>query len=259
MTKQTKYQVIILTNGTIVQKFQLPKGMSASQVSFQISLDGPNSAAHDRVRGKGSFEKTRRGVARLINAGFTVELQSVLSLQSMPFIYELFNTAKEWGVSSLKFTRLISNGQGKALVSDGIDLPLTANELKIAYENIIQSAALTNVSTSTDVPLMHLLHPSLGGHGRFFESVVIDYTGKYLASSRSRIVLGDALSDGIESIFLKHPLLRDLRKGKVKVCRDCRFNRQCGGDRNAAFAASGDYLGADPGCWLYSTKQQICN
>ncbi len=50
--------------------------------------------------------------------------------------------------------------------------------------------------------------------------------------------------------------LKAIRKGKVEICGECPFYLQCGGDRNSAYAHSGNYLGLDPGCWLHAEKQE---
>lgn len=101
---------------------------------------------------------------------------------------------------------------------------------------------------------MNLLHPALGRNGRFWEAIVIDYQGNLLSSSRSRIKLGRVLENNLEDLFLNHPLLKDLRRNKIKVCGTCPHLKKCGGDRNAAFAESGDFLGTDPGCWINLKK-----
>lgn len=58
------------------------------------------------------------------------------------------------------------------------------------------------------------------------------------------------LNDGLEELFLRHPVMKDLRDGNIEGCVGCRFYDRCGGDRNAAYAAYGSFLRKDPGCWL---------
>ena len=149
----------------------------------------------------------------------------------------------------MNFTRFIAQGEGRRLWKSDSDHPLASLELRNAYLQILREAAITGVKTSTQLPLITLLHPGLGRNGRFGEGVVIDYQGYLLASSRSQIRLGHVLTQGLERIFLHHPLLQKVRKNQIEICGTCSHRRRCGGDRNAAYAESGNYLGHDPGCW----------
>ncbi|HTL13375.1 MAG TPA: radical SAM protein [Bdellovibrionota bacterium] len=246
--------ISILTNGTLITGALAERLSSLGGVELQMSLDGPTEETHDRVRGAGGFQKVRQAVEICKSQGLGLHFLAVLSRANADAIPRFFDLAREWGVRFMGFTRFIALGQGQGLRSSGADRPLTAPELKEAYERILSESARTGVQTHTGMPLMHLLHPTLGGSGRFWESMVVDYQGRLLASSRSRLVLGDVRAEGLENLFLKHPMLRRLRAGNVSVCGKCPHFRRCGGDRNAAYAEYGNFLGPDPGCWLTSEK-----
>lgn len=249
------YRIMVLTNGTLVDRFDFGRLPPLGTLSFQVSLDGARSESHDQVRGKGSFDKSEKGVRRLIELGYPVTLQCVLSKRNAEDIADFFRTALNWGASEMKFTRLIKAGHAESMVANQLDAPLTPNELKLAYGSILKESVLSGVKTSCDLPLMHLLHPSLGSSGRFWEAIVIDHKGNLLASSRTRIELGNVLREGLAPLFLNSPLLKAIRSKKVDTCGKCQFYRRCGGDRNAAYAETGNYLGPDPGCWLASEKE----
>ncbi|MGZ3774079.1 MAG: hypothetical protein ACXVCY_08635 [Pseudobdellovibrionaceae bacterium] len=150
----------------------------------------------------------------------------------------------------MNFTRLVENGFAVELKSKKIDRMLTPFELKEAFTEILKQSALYGIKTKTEGPLYNLIYPGLGRNGRFWESLVIDYQGNLVASSRSGLKIGSVLNETLENLFLKNPLLEKLRKGEIEVCGDCRFFNVCGGDRNAAFATYGNFLGPDPGCWF---------
>jgi MoaA/NifB/PqqE/SkfB family radical SAM enzyme len=242
--------ISILSNGTLISQSTAESLAATGGISVQISLDGATETTHDSVRGKNSFKRTREGVRALVSAGITVNILCVLSKRSVAEVPSFFELAKAWRVSQMNFTRLIAQGHAERRIASGVDGPLDGTELQDSYKSILKQSASTGVRTTTTHPLMHLLHPSLGSNGRFWEAIVIDYQGRMLASSRSRIVLGDAIQDGVESLFLNHPLFKNLRSGQIEGCKDCPHLRRCGGDRNAAYAASGNFLGRDPGCWI---------
>lgn len=65
----------VLTNGTLFQ----PRGLAAlagvaaasrHSLEFRVSIDGFEAAAHDALRGEGSFEAAMEGVGRLLAHGF---------------------------------------------------------------------------------------------------------------------------------------------------------------------------------------------
>lgn len=249
-SSQLPYKVSILSNGTLAEHYDYGIFEGLSSVSFQISLDGPDAANHNQVRGSGSFEKTMKGIKALQSQGYPVSFLAVLSRRNADMIPQFFDLAKDLGARSMGFTRLIAEGEAKSLVASKRDRALEPLELKEAMIAIVRESARTGISSCPQKPLFRLIHPQLGRSGRFGEGIVIDYRGKILASSRSRLVLGDISKDRIEDVLLGHPILQAIRKGHVEGCGECRFYDRCGGDRNAAYAHSGNYLGRDPGCWI---------
>jgi MoaA/NifB/PqqE/SkfB family radical SAM enzyme len=241
---------MILTNGVLLSESRLAKLQRFSSLNFQISFDGPDEPSHDFFRGNGSFRSSVLGAEQAIKFGFKVAFLAVLSKRTSSQIPLFFELAKKIGVKQMNFTRLIVNGYAEKLVTSGEDAPLNPRELRRALQDIVISSARSGVRTTTSSPLMSLLDPSLGRSGRFWEGLVINHTGKILASSRSRIEIGDAITDSLETVLLKNPIFQAIRRGEVKVCGSCSHFNRCGGDRNAAYAESGDYLGPDPGCWI---------
>jgi MoaA/NifB/PqqE/SkfB family radical SAM enzyme len=168
---------------------------------------------------------------------------------------DFFRLAKAEKFKSVNFIRFVSEGYGRKLLDSSEDEPLLGLELKQAYQTLLHLMMKYQIASKTQGPLFDLLVPGLGRSGRFWESIVVDYQGYVIASSRSKLRLGNAITDGIESIFLSHPIYKGLRKGQVEVCGTCSLYSVCGGDRNAAYAATGNFLGFDPGCWKNESQQ----
>ncbi|MFN8791437.1 MAG: radical SAM/SPASM domain-containing protein [Bdellovibrionales bacterium] len=241
--------VSVLTNGTLINETLVVRFESFRNLRFQVSLDGPDADRHDQIRGEGNFERAIRGVRTLRSRGFDVNVLAVLSKRTFPWIEDFFQLAKTEGFRSLNFTRFIPEGYGRLLVDKEADAPLNSLQLRNAYEKILRFVVSHSVQSRIQGPLFDLLVPGLGRSGRFWESIVIDYQGYIVASSRSKLRLGHAISEGIEKVFFYSPIYQSLRHGKVEVCGKCSHYHVCGGDRNAAYAASGNFLGPDPGCW----------
>ncbi len=254
-TEMNSASVSILTNGTLVTEKMALELKKFPDLQFQVSLDGPDSERHDSIRGEGNFDKALKGVRVLKAHGFVVTVLSVLSNRTASWMEDFFRLAKVEEFDSINFVRFVMEGVGRKLVENEGDQPLLGLELKTAYENLLLLMLKYQVKSKTQGPLFDLVLPGLGRSGRFWESIVVDYQGYVIASSRSKLRLGHAIREGVENIFLNHDVYRDLRRGRIEVCGDCSLYAVCGGDRNAAFAATGNFLGQDPGCWKVESKQ----
>ena len=256
-TEMSLAKITILTNGTLVNENLATYLKKYPNLSFQVSLDGPDSERHDLIRGKGNFDKALKGISILKAFGFKVDVLSVLTKRSADWMEDFFKLAKSKNFDSMNFVRFVPEGYGRKLLESSTDQPLIGFELETVYKSLIRLMIKYQVRSKTQVPLFELIIPGLGQSGKFWESIVVDYKGYVIASSRSQIRLGHAITDGLEKIFLNHEIYQALRKGQVEGCGECALYSVCGGDRNAAFAASGNYLGKDPGCWKEKTKQEM--
>ncbi|RYZ89000.1 MAG: radical SAM protein [Proteobacteria bacterium] len=242
-------RISILTNGTIIKEKMVGQFKPYKNLQFQVSLDGPNAEIHDTVRGSGNFDRALEGIRLLQNANFKVKALAVLSRRNSSLIEDFFKLAARRQFESMNFVRLVPEGYGRKLVDENTDQPLLGRELKAAMEAIVQMMAKYRVRSHVQAPLFDLIAPGLGRSGRFEESIIVDYQGYLTASSRSKIRLGHALQDGLEKVFCENLIYNSIRKRKVEGCGSCSLYSVCGGDRNAAYAATGNFLAKDPGCW----------
>jgi len=243
-------RVSILTNGTKLTDLLLNQ-LKVFNLEFQVSLDGPDSARHDQIRGSGVFDKAADSIRRAKVMGFDVLLLAVLSKKTSMWIDDFFLMAKNLRVNQMNFTRFITQGAGADLEASGEDRALLPGELKETLTKIWQKSQELRVRTNTDQALFTLIDSSLGSNEKYgFQGIVIDYKGNLKISSRSDSVIGNVISDGLENLFFKNAVLRNLRQAKIEKCGPCEHYRRCGGSRNASFAATGSFLKADPGCWI---------
>lgn len=247
--------ISILTNGTLITEKLAQELLKFSNLEFQVSLDGPDSDRHDKIRGAGKFEAALNGIRLLKKYGFPVYVLSVLSQNTYPWMEDFFRLAQSEKFNSINFVRFVPEGFGKKLVEASKDEQLLGDDLKSAYEKLLHLMAKYQIKSKCQVPLMELVYPGLGRSGKYWESIVVDYQGYIIASSRAKLRLGHAINDGLENIFTTHPIYKSLRQGKIDGCGKCLLKNVCGGDRNAAYAATGNFLGKDPGCWKNNNKQ----
>lgn len=242
--------LIILTNGTLLNTNSI-KIFKEYDVSIQVSLEASNSSEHDRIRGKGTFEKSINNIKWAVEEGLIVYILAVLSSRTSNEIGPLFKLAKELGVIALNFTRLIPQGKAQELVRSTEDKVLTGLQLRDAYKNILNYSRNTGVATSTNKPLYVLIDSSLGENNLFgFQGLVVDYLGNLKVSSRSNYILGSIREKGLKYLFLKSPVMKKLRRGEIEICGKCIHYNKCGGDRNISYSNHGDFFQVDPECWF---------
>jgi molybdenum cofactor biosynthesis enzyme MoaA len=76
--------VTILTNAMVFQRGarrRTLERLDPADVSMQVSLDSATPALHDRHRGRGSFERARRGIELLRTLGFRVKVAATVEAE----------------------------------------------------------------------------------------------------------------------------------------------------------------------------------
>ena len=236
--------IVILSNGTLITDKHLEYFAKNSNVTFQISLDGPDEKTHDQIRGQGNFAKALLGIKKLVSAKISVDIQATLQKENKAKIKDFFNLASSLRVSSMNFTRYIPKSTTDQLL-------LTSEELKFAYEVIVEQSKVYKIKTSTDKPLFCLIDDSIGSHGLWgFQGLTIDFAGNLKPSSRIDLKLGNLEEKSFFDLYWKHPTMKKLRSGEIQGCGQCKFYGKCGGDRNIAYALTGNILAKDEQCWL---------
>jgi len=254
-TRSLKYHVSILTNATLIHRYDLNSFKLIQNLDFQVSLDGPTELTHDSYRGNGSFTSTMHGIQKLLDENFNISILATLTMRNSKYIKDFFKIAEKYKIPKVCFTRLILEGQAVITNNNNIDGDLTPLELKKVFEMIVYYSAYYKIETNTDMPLMNLIHPLLGKRQRFEEGIVVDYKGNLMVSSRSRQKLGNVLEKGLRFLYFNHPLLNKFRDLGQFECFRCEHFTYCGGDRNASFAYTKDFFKKDPLCWINNHTQ----
>ena len=69
--------------------------------------------------------------------------------------------------------------------------------------------------------------------------------------------VGNVREKPLNAILRESRVIRDLRRVYQHIdpaCQACRFAGECYGCRGNAYQVTGNYLAADPGCWLRDPK-----
>src|SRR5262249_14372556 len=71
----------VLTNGMLLagRRLEILRALPRDRLTLQISLDSPTPERHERHRGKGTWARAWRGIARARAEGFRVRLPATLA------------------------------------------------------------------------------------------------------------------------------------------------------------------------------------
>jgi sulfatase maturation enzyme AslB (radical SAM superfamily) len=84
----------VLTNGTVFKDewlVRLARAETASpfSIEFRVSIDGPDAATNDPIRGEGTFERAMRGVRQLLQHGF-LPIITVAQMEDQSDLFQRF-------------------------------------------------------------------------------------------------------------------------------------------------------------------------
>ncbi len=244
--------ISILSNGTLIDYPTARRLASFVHLrEVQISLDGGSADTHDAIRGRGAFVRAVNGILALKRAGLAVSIMFTLNRGNMHEIEAVIELARDLDVEGITVERVTQIGNAQRY-----DLALSQTEVREAYRRVAEKKRelreQSKLTIRTGRPLWCLIDPSLGGVCPVgFACLCVLHEGTVLPCRRLEIPLGNVLRDGIFQIWYTSPVLWELRDRtkRPQLCQCCEFFGKCGGCRAAAFAATGDYLGADPHCW----------
>lgn len=255
------FDLYLLTNGTLVDREKAARLAVTSVKGVQVSMEGPE-AIHDRIRGRGSFVSSLRGISFLLDAGLMVTLNATLSDINADYLTEMVALASSVGAQRLGFSRLVPSGRGAQLTQK----LMGKARVREIYEEIfsmkpegldivtgdpvaVQMTAESGDCDGGEVPT--------GGCAAGVSGLTFLPDGTITPCRRLPIPIGNVRKDNLREIWATSDVLdalRDRRRYTGK-CGKCRRWAECRGCRAIAFACSQssggeDYLCEDPQCFI---------
>jgi radical SAM protein with 4Fe4S-binding SPASM domain len=234
--------------------------------SIALSLDGSTPAIHDGFRGvAGSFAWTMAGARAIVNAGIPLQINTLVSAQTLGDIPSIFERLKEIGITRWALFFLISTGRGENLAEV---TPAESESLLNWLGEIARDPATPFLVKTTEahhyrriavqkmrrhLPETAILRTPVGrgfgirdGNGIVF----VSHRGQIFPSGFLPLSAGNVRKQSLAEIYRDSALFRSLRdadqlQGK---CGICPFRTLCGGSRARAYATTGDPLASDPLC-----------
>ena len=252
---QLALRTILVSNG-MIEPAILEYLTSSPVTACYLSLQG-DRAAHDAVRGKGSYDRCCHSAATLIASGVRVRLSMVYHRRNQQFLDHIVNVANDLG-ASVAFNPL--RPFGRAALADMLD----PDEHRRLVEKVVELQQ-RYPHMSIETPWSYLLRPPalpdidtakrLGCGGNALSvSISGDCFGCGQLSTYPDFCLGNIYQDDMQSIWLRSRNTCHLANAPLfDKCRSCAylFGSPCfGGCMATALAARGSLSAGDPYCFV---------
>ena len=252
---------VLITNATLITD-EIAKKLTASGIGVQVSLNGINAEQHDAICGKGNYEKTLRGLDRLLEAGNKKII--VRGMISKLNYKDAENFVLHWGQNAghVVVSFLSAMGRGKS-IKDLIDLDLfKKQEILNELHNSEKVNALKESGISVGIPEAAFsfscpfittskeekppFAPRIDAKGNTYLCQIFDGI-EYSLGNVNRQSLHEILASEKFEKFINHfYLCNDFKP----ACKKCVFKKNCGKGCIANSANNGSALETDGDCEL---------
>ena len=251
--------IVITTNGTLLNENKCKKLSTYNNIKLSISLDGLEET-HDKFRRrKGAFKKVIDTLPLLNKYNIKYAIKYTLSKETSKDAIELLNFIAKIGAKEFNVRRVIIAGNANK------DMVLSNEEYKNIIRELIQSCRRIDVKFRTGDPLLIPIFSEVWGIdiknddlSKIYagcqagdEIIYIDYKGNVGACSYIPKFVDNIKDKPLDEILKNNKLFIDLREYKNKLegkCNKCTYKMICGGCRASALALKKSLFAEDPLC-----------
>jgi uncharacterized protein len=235
------------TNGTLITQ-EWCDFIKRRQVKISVSLDGPQQM-HDRQRvdrsGRGTFERTMRGIELLLNNGIKPSIIMVLTEQALDFADEIWQFFAEHHLSRLAFNIEEING---ANTRSSLDVKRDINRYKQFLRRFLElSDASANPPTIREIgaavdcirsferPIFALENTPAAILSFDYRGNVSTFASELLTTAHPRYgdcLLGNVFEGSLEELLARQKLVAmnaEVQSGVARCKASCRYFAFCGG------------------------------
>lgn len=271
--KSRGVRVVISTNGTLITPEAASLLKEADIRYVGVSLDAASSELHDRFRGvRGCFDRALQGLRNARDAGLKTGVRITINKTNWQEVPALIDLCVRENIPRFCLYHLVPSGRGENIADWDITKEQRIKVLKVLYDKALELRDKEIEILTTDSPMdgVYILErlkrddpgriPQVrellkisGGCSIGNKVANVDYLGNVNPchfTPQKRI--GNVRKKPFSEIWnTPNKLLMDLRNQKALLkgkCGICDYKDVCGGCRQKANHAYGDFLQEDPTC-----------
>jgi radical SAM protein with 4Fe4S-binding SPASM domain len=254
-----KLRMVMATCGYLVNEETIAKLKKAGIRALSFSLDGSSAETHDKFRqAEGAFEAVINAARIVKKAGVRFQINTTICKINIDEISGIIALAERMGAYCFNAFILVPTGRGENMADEILD--------PVRYEMLLNELLRLKLETNIEVrvtcgpqfarickqarakKLLAKTNGCMGGRGFGF----ISYRGDVQTCGFLDVSAGNLVENGFDfaAIWRKSQFLKQIRSTSDYKggCGACEFVGICGGCRARAYAATGDYMAADPIC-----------
>jgi len=266
-------EISIATNGTLLTLEMAKEFKKMGVANIAVGINANDESVHEQItRVPGSFEKTRQAIYATKEVGMNLQFNTTVMKENREAIPGLLDLASEVEAQIVLLYQLVPEGRGEEAME------LSRREYRALTEMVAEkqkvSRAIIEPTCSPQYwaylmkrkgdkpPALEmklartLFKGCVAGSGLCY----IKPDGEVWPCPFVPLSGGNVRERSLKEIWYESELFRSLKDRERltgEMCSQCRFKYICGGCRGRAYAHSGDYLGDDPLCFLYSTTTPV--
>lgn len=240
----------LATNGTIIDKSLARRIAAAGFRRVAVSLDGADGGTHDALRGQqGAFERAVAGIRCLRDADVPVQINTTVSRRNVAQLDRIHAMARSLQAEAVHLFALVPVGCGlEPAETDMLTGPDYAGVLRwVAQKQADRTIELRLTCAPQQVRVMRE-----GARGCLcgVSVMFVGHTGTVFPCGYLPVDCGSVRKTPAADIWRNSGVFAELRdRSRLKgACGACADAAACAGCRARAYAATGDYLAADPTC-----------
>ena len=247
----------LATNGMLIDKTIADKIKATGIERVSVSLDGATSEVHNKLRKQdGSFQAAIKGIECLRQAGVPFQINITLTRYNVGQLDNIFVLAQKLGAVAVHLFMLVPVGCGEEFAEAD---RLSPEE----YEQVLKQVAQKESTEKIEIKVTcgphyeRVIRESKPEHKRMSRGCLagsgvlfVNHTGQVFPCGYLPVDCGNISQTLLQQIWTENPDLAkmcDTKQLKGK-CGVCDYASVCGGCRARAFAATGDYMAAEPAC-----------
>ncbi len=243
LSKDLNFYVSLPTNGTLLTPELVKSYKKYGVDDIIIAFDGTKEN-HDKLRGKGSFDKAYEGAKLVVSSGIKLLITTCLTKLNYKDLPEIVKLAKDLGAKLVIVFHYISLGRGKENLPEGelskkeileslFEIYRLSQEykddLEICTTTVPQYWILLNFMYAKGKYVPNYFSKVFPGCRAVLDFVYVTSTGDVYPCPLLQDSLGNLKNSSLKDILTTSKAKFYASRDYFKVCKTCKYKKICGG------------------------------